>query len=414
MTISPVDLKSTRERIEQFTKKLRQNHIDDFTATRLEEVLGAIGSNPYLWLNLNLYDVLNPSMVIDRARIAYTNRRSIIGILEILRNVLVLFPIVLTWYALSQATNAYSIIGKPELNIPFLYQWEQGFNGLMPSLWGYTLTFSHVAFLDAMIIGGIILLTIIVFLGSYKAEQSAINLGAELDSLLWQINIAINADLVRVKGDAEHRSIELLESINSFVDEFKQQGQDLNNVFGQEINRFETIIKDYKDLTGSLKTISIDLRDSTNQLEVLKIEVEEIGSNQDQIEGSILNIEGQLGGFDTIITEFGRSLEKVASNLSSNVNMYTDGMGKFSVFSKQFLDKVQDLQTPDGSAKESIAKLGEAMIKLNSSTEHMNKHLESISTDLTQLRKTFSNIAGAPSNITQQRTFVDKVKDFFR
>ena len=75
------------------------------------------------------------------------------------RQVLVLVPILLTWYALYEATRAYSryIAANPdEVRKPFLLLWQEGFGGELGSL---SPTFSTVAIIDAAIILLIILLT---------------------------------------------------------------------------------------------------------------------------------------------------------------------------------------------------------------------------------------------------------------
>jgi archaellum component FlaC len=353
-------------------------------------------------------------MLIDRARIAYSSRRTLIGFLEVFRNILVLFPIVLTWYALSEATKAYSTVGSTDLNIPFLYQWEQGFNGQIPSFLGFSLTFSHVAILDALIIGLIILFTAIVYWGSYKAEHNAIQLGADLDGILWQINKAINDDRLRVKGDAEQRSQQILESINNFIHEYQKQGQSLNQILDSEIGRLDTITQNYKEETSNLKMLSMELRESTNQLEILKIEIEGMSANQDQIEESYLSIEGQLGTFDAIVTELGRNLEKIASHLEKNANKYSDRLDEFSTLSKQLQTNLQEMNNLlNKNTANSASQLNSLVDKFSTVLDRTNEQLTNLTKEVSQLRKSFSNITTGQSPI-QQKTIVDKIKDIFK
>ena len=90
------------------------------------------------------------------------HRSQIWAILEIARNVLVFAPIALTWYGLSTATDAYAALlaQQPDLGSrPFLLLWEQGFVGV-----GHSIVFSTLAAIDAMLIGLLIVLTLMIHL----------------------------------------------------------------------------------------------------------------------------------------------------------------------------------------------------------------------------------------------------------
>lgn len=414
MATDSSDIDSTKTNIKRLIKKLRKEHLDDITANRLEEVLNTIEDNSYIWTNSNLYDVFNPSLLMDRARIAYSSRRTLTGFLEVFRNILVLFPIVLTWYALSEATKAYSIVGSTDLNIPFLYQWEQGFNGQISSFLGYSLTFSHVAVLDALIIGLIILFTAIVYWGSYKVEHNAIQLGAELDSVLWQINKTINDDKLRVKNDAEQRSIQILESINNFIIEYQEQGQRLNQIIGEEIGRLDAITQNYKAETSNLKMLAIELKESTKQLEILKIDIEEFSANQDQIEESYLSIEGHLGIFDAIVIELGRNLEKISTNLEKNTNMYSNQLSEFSSVPRLLRTNIQEINNIlSRNTVNNAAQLNEVVDRFTTVLDRTNEQLINMTKEVSLLRKKLSNTTTSQSPI-QQKSIVDKVKNIFK
>jgi len=82
-----------------------------------------------------------------------------VAIADRIRNVMVLLPILLTWFALWESTRNYRtyIDAHPdEINKPFLLLWQRGF-GHEGSL--SATTFSTVAIIDAVIIGIIICLT---------------------------------------------------------------------------------------------------------------------------------------------------------------------------------------------------------------------------------------------------------------
>lgn len=101
--------------------------------------------------------------VLDPRAIAelLTHRRSPVwGILEVARNVLVFAPIAVTWYGLSTAAVAYGLLLDREPDLvtrPFLLLWQQGFEGA-PGV----ITFSVLAFIDAALIGLLIVISLLV------------------------------------------------------------------------------------------------------------------------------------------------------------------------------------------------------------------------------------------------------------
>src|SRR5688500_14363568 len=82
-----------------------------------------------------------------------------VAVADRIRNVLVLLPIALTWFALFDSTRAYReyIDAHPdEISQPFLLLWQRGFDG---NGGFFATSFSTLAIIDALIIGVIIALT---------------------------------------------------------------------------------------------------------------------------------------------------------------------------------------------------------------------------------------------------------------
>src|SRR5437588_3631397 len=108
--------------------------------------------------------------------------------LEWLRNLLIFLPLVLTWFGISGAVSGYSsyiasILNNPHsdktlIQQPFLYLWQQGFNGYLPStLIVGLLTLSRLAFYDFLLLFALFALTAVVngrmHLRLAKQEQRA-------------------------------------------------------------------------------------------------------------------------------------------------------------------------------------------------------------------------------------------------
>src|ERR671917_640552 len=95
-----------------------------------------------------------------------------------LRNILVLVPILLTWFALAEASRAYEkflTLNPDEVRQPFLLLWERGFGGQASP---FAPSFSMVALIDAVLIAIIIGLTLYSH-GRREAREEKIDQTAE-------------------------------------------------------------------------------------------------------------------------------------------------------------------------------------------------------------------------------------------
>lgn len=104
------------------------------------------------------------------AELLESKHRTIWGVLELLRNVLVFAPIAVTWYGLSAATEAYArlLARRPELvSQPFLALWQTSFDGA-PGVF----TFSTLAFVDAALIALLIALSMVVHFRSDVSDPA--------------------------------------------------------------------------------------------------------------------------------------------------------------------------------------------------------------------------------------------------
>jgi len=134
-----------------------------------------------------------------------TGKRSWIwGAFEVARNVLVFAPIMVTWFGLSRATDAYSILltAKPELAAkPFLLLWEQGFEAA-PGV----VTFSTVAIIDASLIALLILLSLVIHIRAdvrdVATRTQALLKESQIRGLLGHATSLATSELPDTEADA--------------------------------------------------------------------------------------------------------------------------------------------------------------------------------------------------------------------
>lgn len=216
--------------------------IDERASGRMEALSRAIGSDDgrQRWAEVDLRRAFNT----EHLAYAYALKQeggyahSTIGMADRVRNVLVLAPILLTWFALAEASRAYNayIAEFPdEVRQPFLLLWERGFGGhaspLAPS-------FSMVALIDAIIIAGIIALTLYSH-GRREAREDAVDKRAQqfqsdLDNVLAEASVVLAVD----RGS---RPALLARNVDRLVDRFDQNSQELLTRLRVEHDRLEQL-----------------------------------------------------------------------------------------------------------------------------------------------------------------------------
>lgn len=148
--------------------------------------------------HINVYGAFDPAEVEQRAAEESLRQYSTLWSgFEWIRNVLVLVPITLTWFAFWLAAQDYGALLKsnPELSgNSFLYLWETGFAGraVVPFL-----TFSQTALLAAFFLLVIIVLTVLVHFrkdfATTRATNEAVKVRSDLEDALWEIEKALSS-----------------------------------------------------------------------------------------------------------------------------------------------------------------------------------------------------------------------------
>jgi len=176
---------------------------------------------------MDLYSALSPVLLLEQLRNSYHKKKWFIGPLEVFRNVLILMPILFTWYALSEASSAYHLALRTDPNlagVPFLFQWEQGFNGALPSAF----SFSQVAIIDVIILAIIVMATFFVHyfdnIHFENSDRKALQLVADFNSLLCNVS-----KILVQESSAEALSQTLLNDIKIFVDILQQEGDEIHD-----------------------------------------------------------------------------------------------------------------------------------------------------------------------------------------
>jgi len=218
------------------------HEVDPRSAERLEDLAEAVGNEAgrQRWSDVDLRRAFHP----ERLAHVYAVRReggyasAAITLADRARQILVLVPIFLTWFALAEASKAYStyLQNHPdEAGASLLALWQRGFGGEASP---FTPSFSTVAYTDALIIGVIIALTFYAH-GRREArdeqiDQTASAFQADLDNVLAEASVML-------AGDRGSRPAMLARSVERLAEGFGQSSQELLTRLRVEHDRLEQI-----------------------------------------------------------------------------------------------------------------------------------------------------------------------------
>ncbi|CAB4887850.1 unannotated protein [freshwater metagenome] len=142
-----------------------------------------------MWASLDPVEML-PHPELAGGRIL----RTIARLLIFLRNVAVFVPVAVTWYAIRQATDAfgaYADAQPPASQLNFLRFWQSGGDGLLGPEW----RIQNIALLDAIIITGIVLATMVAGVVETRASRKSARAERVAESSRIYVALAIKKAL---------------------------------------------------------------------------------------------------------------------------------------------------------------------------------------------------------------------------
>jgi hypothetical protein len=185
--------------------------------------------------NLAMWATLDPSELLPFIP-AKTNSaaQSVNNLLVLLRNVLVFFPVALTWIAVSKATTAFSTYtGKNAVSVVnFLDFWQNGY-GVLAKEW----TIGRVAFIDFLLTLLVIILTLVTSLLARRNEGVQMMQEKQIDNSRTTLIIEITEFLFD-KQKITHTTIN--QSIGKTIQDLKNASAVLDN----STVRVEKLLKD--------------------------------------------------------------------------------------------------------------------------------------------------------------------------
>jgi ABC-type transporter Mla subunit MlaD len=259
---------------------------DVYGAERLQALRDAVsGQAPSApWIGADVHALVAPDLIVEAYRASRQGGgqpwESLLRLLEGLRNVIIFLPIVVTWFGISQASMAYQAMLQPCLararsgcpsdsTQPFLYLWEQGFDGHLSSWFGLHPTLSLVGLIDASILLLVIGLTLLVMLLNRREERLLERRVQIFHSRLVQA--LTGATLLLRHQPAAHSAGENLAAVAERIDDMAKQVLQTFERLGDRLGqRFESVAQEmekrFTQVADQFKGVANDLTTSTRQI----------------------------------------------------------------------------------------------------------------------------------------------------
>jgi hypothetical protein len=400
--------------------------VDPKSAERLTDLASSLETDEtrLRWADVDMRQAFNTEQIAH----AYAVKReggyvpAIVDRVDRLRNVMILLPILLTWFALFEASRNYAKFvetNPEEVRKPFLLLWEENFNGTAPF---WSPSFSMLALTDAVIIAIIIFLTFYSH-GRREAREEAIDKSAvafqtELDNVLAEATVAL-------APDRAGRPAMLARSVHRLADRFDNSSQELLTRLKAEhdrlasiANRREREIADFGVFASGMragaeethrvllemKQLSTGLQEA---LEDLASEVSASGENQRALQKSVASLERLVGSGMQSDAALTRKIAEAAEALADAADRSLAGAETASQAGRLATDAVHGIVDLTASLSGGQARLEHALAEQTEANSKLADSLRSgmggvsassrslgdISMALAQLREEFNRMS---------------------
>ncbi|MDQ2682042.1 MAG: methyl-accepting chemotaxis protein [Chloroflexota bacterium] len=267
--------------------------VDDRSTERLRDLASSLSTEEgrLRWADVDLRRAFNSEYLAH----FYAVRReggyapTSVAVVDRLRNVLVLLPIALTWFALYEATKNYRryIDANPEeIRQPFLLLWQRGFDGEGP--W-FSTTFSTLAIVDAAIIFVIIVLTFYSHGRREHREESidrtAQKFQADVDNILAEATVAL-------APDRAGRPAMLARSVERLAERFEHNSQELIGRLRVEHDRLEAIANRREKEFADFGVFASGMRAGAEETHRLLVELRQVST---QLQHALEDLTSEVG-----------------------------------------------------------------------------------------------------------------------
>jgi hypothetical protein len=405
------------------------HRVNPSAANRLLRLREAVGHAPNsmadAWAMTDIHQMIDARVIAEQMRAKDIPPWWMRG-LEWARNLLIFLPLVLTWFGISGAVSGYSayissILNNPHadktlIQQPFLYLWQQGFNGYLPKTFILgQLTLSRLAFYDFLLLFALFALTAVVngrlHLRFASQEQKAELIQEELTDALTDAALC----LPRKPGQQQ------IGNARDVLEQMEQERQ----MREQELTALKTMIDSMTTSSQNMLNGGMHIQNATDQLrqtlQNLTGPVQQIVADQQQILGEMRQISGQQGAavqnLQQLVADqqqWGAAMQRAAGEIAGAAASLNQLPGKLDQWTAQLVTLVTQLgleldaqrgvtqQIADAAPylRDSVSKIQDAANNLHSVAQDLFNVMNMQKVVLDTARSSFGDVAQGGNNLT--------------
>lgn len=395
--------------------------VDARAAERLSDLSSSLGSEESRtrWADVDLRRAFNTERIAHAWAVKKEGGYASAAIETVarVRNVLVLLPLLVTWFAFYEASRAYDryLADNPEeAGQPLLVLWQRGFGGELP-WWS---RFSQVALIDACIIGLIIVLT---FISEGRRDKRDDEIAMSANRFQTDLDNVLGSATVVLAPDRANRTAVLAQNVERLALRFDRNSQELLNRLQVEHDRLELVAgrreQEFSDFavfasgmrSGAEEThrLLIDLRQVSISLQnALEDMTSEVGVSGDQ-QRTLLQAVGNL---ERLVASGIQSDQTVTRQLSEAANNLADAADRALSGSEQ----AAQAGRMAGEAVRGIAEIAAMLAESQSRTEGaVAREADTTSRLAETLRSSLAGISGSSSQLNDITHILAELRDEF-
>ena len=395
---------------------------DEYAAQRLEDLSLAVsnGIDENIWAASNIYQIIEPNDIIT----SYQNQHvtdKFLSWLELVRNVLIFAPLVVTWYGVSQAVDSYHQLisaDRAQQQTPFLYLWQDGFGHRLPDY----LKLSSLAIADFGILAAVFLLTFGVYfisnIAKSRHERDAEDLRSKLTHALSGATLYLQTKNQQQPTGIIAQFEESRKQFAATITELLARITTLATLQEQSIQTFVQFKSDLSTNMSSMSNSAADMKNSTGALQrsiaELLTPTRTLATQQTALVGSIQSavtlFKEQIAAQAEVIKEqksSGATLNQVLTSLKTTVDqgkIAAKEMGEFTNRQAGLVTAQTGLVAAMERERDELAKLAnnvytasESLTKFVAETAHFSRELNAINVNMDQIvRRLAALAAGRP------------------
>jgi methyl-accepting chemotaxis protein len=378
----------------------RVEESDPDAAKRLMILGNAVVGSPYsrIWASSDVYKMINPDIIVERARSQRTTS-FIVDMLEWIRNTFIFLPIIVTWYGISQATEAYNKLlsqllktNPNQVSQPFLYLWQQGFGGKLPGI----LTLSSIGLIDASILVVILILTFTTYflsnLVTARKERFAHRLYSDLVHTLAAATLCLTSYVQQKPETAADNltavALRIEQMSSKITTDFDTMIRDVTSKF--ELSTLDITAKFNNMAAGVVGQFTTLAQQMTGQLDTGNQYLQQLGTF--------------LQGIDTL----SKNMEMASNDLKEANEKLSSSVGDLIEPAKD-LSKQQQLLL--GAVNGSVTLLQSAADKLDEVGIKQDAWSDKLTTTLESFKMAVDHVVDLGSNVG---SFISQLDTFFQ